>query len=330
MHSKRVDRNWGAFMEDLTLVIMAAGLGSRYGGLKQIDAVGQHGERIVDYSIYDAVQAGFRKFVFVITRELDRTFRQMIGERIAPYAQVDYAYQALEKLPQGYTLPAGRRKPWGTAHAVLCAAPKIHGPFAVINADDFYGRETFSVLAAALRGMERAKDGVSDFCMAGFALDHTVSDNGYVARGICTVDKDGYLQNIVERTQIMRRHGDVCYTQDASTWHKLDANATVSMNCWGFTTDILDELRAMFPRFLDKNLHAEQAEFFLPAAVDALLCKGKCRVKVLQTSEKWFGVTYKKDKPAVVQAIQALTLRGQYPAPLWGGPAAASCAKEGQ
>ncbi len=304
-------------MEDLTLVIMAAGMGSRYGGLKQIDAVGQNGEIIIDYSVYDAVNAGFNKIVFIITKELDATFREVIGNRVSKYVKVEYAYQELGKLPEGYTVPEGRTKPWGTAHAVMCAAEKVSGPFAVINADDYYGQETFKVLADYLRGVDNNKTGVYDFCMAGFVLANTITENGHVARGVCSVDENGCLTDIVERTKIMRVNGDICYTEDEKTWHKLAEDTTVSMNCWGFTSGFLGEIEKMFPRFLDENITREKSEFYLPFAVDELLNAGKCRVRVLKTNDKWFGVTYKQDKPVVVKAIQSMIDKGKYPSPLW-------------
>ena len=304
-------------MENLTLVIMAAGLGSRYGGLKQIDVVGENGEILIDYSIYDAIRAGFNKLVFIITKELDKAFKEVIGDRISKYAEVEYAYQEIDELPEGYTVPEGRTKPWGTAHAVICAADKIKGPFAVINADDFYGGETFKTLAEHLKKASNANKSVHDYCMAGFVLKNTVTQNGHVARGICTVDGAGNLQDIVERTKIMYRDGKICYTEDEETWHEIDGDSVVSMNCWGFTEEFLPELKSMFPNFLNENIDNLKAEFYLPTAVDSMLKAGKCRVKVLKTPDKWFGVTYRQDKPMVQEAIRSMTAEGKYPKPLW-------------
>ncbi len=304
-------------MENLTLVIMAAGMGSRYGGLKQIDAVGENGEIIIDYSIYDAIKAGFNKLVFIITKDLDKAFREVIGDRISKYVDVEYAYQELDGLPAGYSVPDGRTKPWGTGHAIISAADKIDGPFAVINADDFYGRETFTTLANYLSQTDNSKKAVWDFCMAGFILKNTVTENGHVARGICTVDENGYLKDIVERTKIMYQGDKICYTEDEETWHELDSDSIVSMNCWGFTKEFLPEIKGMFPNFLDENMGNLKAEFYLPTAVDTLLKEGKCNVKVLKTNDKWFGVTYRQDKPVVEAAIREMTAAGKYPKKLW-------------
>lgn len=303
-------------MEDLTLLVMAAGMGSRYGGLKQIDAVGTGGEAIIDYSVYDAVKAGFNRVVFVITKEIDRPFREKIGDKISTCIHTDYAYQELSRLPDGYALPAGRTKPWGTAHAVLCAADKINGSFAVINSDDFYGRETFEILADCLRSPKK-EDGVYNFCMVGFVLENTVTENGHVSRGVCAVDENGYLKDITERTKIVKRPDGIFYAENDADWHRLDGGTTVSMNCWGFSAGILDEIKAMFPRFLDKNAGNDKAEFYLPSAVDELLRDGKCRVKVLRTGAKWFGVTYREDKPVMTDAIKRMSQEGVYPSPLW-------------
>ena len=304
-------------MENLTLVIMAAGMGSRYGGLKQIDAVGENGEIIIDYSIYDAIKAGFNKLVFIITKDLDKAFREVIGDRISKYIEVEYAYQELDKLPTGYSVPDGRTKPWGTAHAIICAADKINGPFAVINADDFYGRETFTTLADYLKKTDNNGKNVWEFCMAGFILKNTVTENGHVARGICTVDENGNLEDIVERTKIMYRGDKICYTEDDKLWHEIDSDSIVSMNCWGFTKEFLPEIEGMLPKFLDENMNNLKAEFYLPTAVDTMLKAGKCKVKVLKTHDKWFVVTYTEDKPLVEESIRQMTAEGKYPKKLW-------------
>lgn len=302
----------------LTLVVMAAGMGSRYGGLKQVDPVGPNGEIIMDYSIYDAKRAGFDKVVFVIKEENDALFREVIGKRVEGQMQVEYVYQRLTDLPAGYTVPEGRTKPWGTAQAVLSCLGKVNEPFAVINADDFYGRESFYLLAETLKKPQ--EENVPTFCMAGFVLKNTLTENGHVARGVCQVDADGMLKRIDERTKIMRRDGVVQYTEDDQNWVTLDENSIVSMNCWGFPPSFLAEIDRRFPKFLDKiGENPLKAEFFLPFVVQELMDERKCRVRVLKTEEKWFGVTYRADKDQVVSAIREKTEAGIYSSPLWEG-----------
>ena len=305
----------------LTLVIMAAGMGSRYGGLKQIDPVGPNGEIIMDYSIYDAKKAGFDKVVFIIKEENYDLFKEVIGNRVARFMQVEYVFQKLDNLPEGYSLPEGRQKPWGTAHAILCCLGTVKESFAVINADDFYGRESFQKLADALNRPAPAGGKAYHFCMAGFILKNTLTENGHVARGVCQVDGNGILVDIHERTKIQRNNGRVQYTEDDGlTWTDLDENSIVSMNCWGFTPDFLQEIAARFPKFLDESKsNPLKAEFFLPFVVQDLIKEGKAQVEVLKTQDKWFGVTYKEDKKQVVAAIADKIAKGEYPANLWEG-----------
>lgn len=304
--------------ENLTLVIMAAGMGSRYGGLKQIDPVGPNGEIIIDYSIFDAISAGFNKIVFIITKELDAPFKEAIGNRIAQYVDVDYAYQQLDDLPKPFKLPEGRTKPWGTSHAILAAKELVNEPFAVINADDYYGRETFLNVAEYLKSSADKLPNKYNFCMAGFRLLNTVSESGYVARGVCTVSNDGHLLDIVERTQIRSENDEIAFSEDdGATWQGLEPSTPVSMNFWGFTPEIFEELTARFPAFLKNHGNEMKSEYYLPSAVGELLVEDKAQVRVLETGEKWYGVTYKEDKEAVVTAIKNFTSQGKYPNPLW-------------
>ncbi len=303
------------------LVVMAAGMGSRYGGLKQIDPVGSQGEAILDYSVYDAHEAGFETVVIIIKEKIKKDFMETVGARLskAP-VEIRYAYQELNMLPEGYTVPAERTKPWGTCHAVLCARDAIGGaPFAVINADDYYGKGAFRAIYQALLS---AEDGESfDYCMVGYALGKTVSDHGSVARGICETDENGNLTRVVEQTKIEKYQGGIHYTEDnGASWTDVSADTIVSMNMWGFTPSFLEELAARFPAFLDKALveNPEKGEFFLPLVVENLLTEGKAQVKVLTSGDKWFGVTYAADKPVVVAALREKTEQGLYPDGLWG------------
>ena len=301
------------------LVVMAAGMGSRYGGLKQIDPVGCQGEAILDFSLYDAHEAGFETAVIIIKEAIREDFMEMVGKRLEKCPmEIRYSYQELDKLPEGYTVPAGRTKPWGTCHAVLCAKNEIgDAPFAVINADDYYGKSAYKVIYDALCA---AQDGEKyDYCMVGYLLGNTVTDNGSVARGICQAE-NGCLTQVVERTRIEKQSDGIRFTEDGETWTDLSADTIVSMNLWGFTPSFLPELEARFPHFLDtlavKN--PEKAEYFLPLAVQDLLSEGKATVKVLQSPDKWFGVTYAADKPVVVEALKEKTDEGLYPATgLW-------------
>ena len=301
----------------MQLVVMAAGIGSRYGGLKQIDPVGPSGEIVLDYAVYDALRAGFSRVVFIIRKDIEEVFRQEVGRHIEEQVETAYVFQELDKLPSGFDVPAGRAKPWGTGHAVLCAAEQVDTSFAVINADDFYGRGSFQVLGDYLR-TARDADGVYDFCMVAFILDNTLTDHGHVSRGVCTADEQGQLASIVERTRIERFDQAVRYTEDDEHWHDLPADSIVSMNTWGFTPAFFDELRARFPAFLEKNLQTPKAEYLMPAVVDDLIREGKARVKVLRTDERWFGVTYPEDKPHVKTAIARMVDEGVYPESLWG------------
>jgi len=299
------------------LVVMAAGIGRRYGGLKQIDPVGPSGELVIDYSIYDALQAGFRKVVFVIRPEIEEDFREKIGDTIEKHVAVAYAYQRLEDVPEWFAVPAGREKPWGTGHAVLSARDLVDGPFGVINADDFYGRESFRVLARFLETAEDGPEGYA-YCMIGFKLGNTLSEHGHVARGVCEETPDGFLARIVERTKIVK--GETCarYTEDGERWHDIPFDVTVSMNTWGFTPSIFRELEERFERFLKARGQDLSAEFFLPTVVDELIREGKARVKVCPTPEKWFGVTYREDKPHAEREVRRLVAEGVYPRTLWG------------
>lgn len=304
-------------MNKPTLVIMAAGMGSRYGGLKQIDPVGDHGEIILDFSLYDAMMAGFEKVIFIIKKENEKDFREIIDGRAGKHLQVEYAFQELSDLPEGYRVPKGREKPWGTCHAVLSARELIHGPFAVINADDYYGPGAFSTIYDFL---ETAADKDKyDYAMVGYELSKTLTENGHVSRGVCQVADDGSLESVTERTKIMWRGSDVAYTDDDEVWTALPKDATVSMNFWGFTESMVREMQAGFPLFLDKAMTENplKGEYFLPNVVSQLIDNGKARVRVLKSRDQWYGVTYKEDKDSVVSALQAMKDKGLYPEILW-------------
>ena len=299
------------------LVVMAAGMGSRYGGLKQIDPVGSHGEAILDYSLFDAHEAGFETAVIIIKEAIRQDFMDTVGKRLEKSPmEIRYAYQELDKLPEGHTVPDCRTKPWGTGHAVLCAKDVIgDAPFAVINSDDYYGKEGYKALYQALCN---AKDG--EYCMVGYELGKTVTDNGYVARGVCTTDDQGNLLYIQERTHIEVQGDAIRFTEDGDNWTQLAPDTTVSMNMWGFVPSFLNELESKFATFM-KTLavtNPEKGAFFLPFAVDELLQEGKATVKVLRSADKWYGVTYAADKPQVVAALRAMADEGKYPDGLWG------------
>jgi len=306
-------------MKEPVLVVMAAGMGSRYGGLKQVDPVGEHGQAILDYSIYDARRAGFRRVVFVIKREMEETFRANVGARLEGKMEVGYAFQELADLPEGYAVPAGRVKPWGTAHAALAARHLVDGPFAVINSDDYYGPEAFRLIYDYLTAHP---DGERyEYAMVGYLLRNTVTEHGSVARGVCQIDGAGYLAQVVERTCIEKDGDDARYTEDGGeSWTALPGESVVSMNLWGFTRSYLDEAWERFPAFLDRALAQapEKGEYFLPFVVSSLIQEGKARVKVLHSKDKWYGVTYREDKSVVVSAIAEMTRAGLYPADLWG------------
>ena len=296
-------------------------MGSRYGGLKQIDPVGSHGEAILDYSLYDAHEAGFETAVIIIKKAIEKDFMETVGARLKKCPmEIRYAYQEIEKIPAGFEIPAERVKPWGTSHAVLCAKEQIDGaPFAVINADDYYGKSAYQVIYDYL---SKAEDGqFYDFCMVGYQLGNTVTDNGSVARGICSTDENGYLTQVVERTKIEKYEGGIHYTEDdGATWTDVPAETPVSMNMWGYTPVFLKEIEARFPEFLavDVPKNPAKAEFFLPRTVSELLSEKKATVKVLESADKWYGVTYAADKPMVVAALKAMAEEGKYPDGLWG------------
>lgn len=305
-------------MKKPVLVIMAAGMGSRYGGLKQIDPVDEYGHMIIDFSLYDAKQAGFEKVVFIIKKENEEIFKEVIGSRIAEYMEVAYVFQDLQNIPEGFTVPEGRVKPWGTGHAVLSCIDIVDGPFAVINADDYYGRKAFQVIYDYLASHE--DDDKYRYTMVGYRLENTVTDNGHVARGICTTNEAGELIAIHERTRIEKHADGIAYTEDeGATWTTVPGNTLVSMNVWGFTESILKELQKHFPAFLEKGIRENplKCEYFLPEVVSGLLADGKATVAVLSSSDKWYGVTYKEDKPVVVAAIRSMKDRGIYPEKLW-------------
>lgn len=306
-------------MKKPVLVIMAAGMGSRYGGLKQIDPVDAQGHIIMDFSIYDAVRAGFEKVVFIIKRENEADFRASIGGRMEKQIEVEYVFQDLTNLPEGFAVPEGRVKPWGTGHAVLSCLSVIDGPFAVINADDYYGQQAFQMIYDFLSSHEDNEK--YQYTMVGYLLENTLTENGHVARGVCETNADGKLTAITERTRIEKRVDGPAYTEDeGKTWITLSSDAVVSMNMWGFTNSMLQELNARFADFLRKNLAENplKCEYFLPFVVDELIREGKAEVTVLKSKDRWYGVTYKEDKPVVVQAMQGLKERGIYPHRLWG------------
>lgn len=298
---------------------MAAGMGSRYGGLKQIDPVDEQGHIIMDFSIYDAKRAGFEKVIFIIKKENEKDFREAIGGRIAKVIDVVYVYQDLHHIPEGYEVPQGRVKPWGTAHAVWSAKDEIDGPFAVINADDYYGREAFEKIYDYLQHHE--DDGKYRYAMVGYRLENTLTENGHVARGICEVNDQGELVSVVERTRIEKRgQGAACTEDDGETWSELPSGTIVSMNMWGFTAGFLRETEKGLTAFLEKGLKENplKCEYFLPSVVSRLLSEDRAVVTVLTTADKWFGVTYKEDKPVVENAILRFRQSGLYPEKLWG------------
>ena len=299
------------------LVVMAAGMGSRYGGLKQIDPVGSQGEAILDYSVYDAHQAGFETVVIIIKEAIRKDFMETVGARLqkAP-VEIRYAYQELDKLPEGYTVPEGRTKPFGTAHAVLCAYDAIDGaPFAVINADDYYGKTAFKLIYNQLASTEEA----NSHCMVGYELCKTVTENGSVARGVCVTDEKGMLTEVTERTSIEQYEGGIRFCENGE-YTELAPETIVSMNMWGFQPSFLDEVKARFIPFLNKTLAENplKGEYFLPSPISQLIQEGKASVKVLSTADRWYGVTYAADKPVVVAALKGMTEQGLYPDGLWG------------
>lgn len=304
-------------MSEPVLVIMAAGMGSRYGGLKQIDPVGAAGEKIIDYSIFDAKRAGFKKAVFIIKEELRQDFEEAVFARMRQHMDIQVVFQKQEDIPAGCAVPEGRVKPWGTGHAALTAALALgDAPYAVINADDFYGQEAFQEIYSFLKSAQNGEK--LKFAMVGYQLGNTVTENGYVSRGVCEI-KDGLLQNIVERTHIEKRAGGIAYTEDGEVWHTLPFDTVVSMNVWGFTPGFTPALEEEFRRFFRDEVpgNPEKAEFYLPFAVNALLEKEEAQVQVLASRDRWYGVTHREDRQSVVDALAAMTEAGQYPSPLW-------------
>lgn len=303
------------------LVVMAAGMGSRYGGLKQIDPVGSHGEAILDYSLYDAHEAGFETAVIIIKKAIEKDFMDTVGARLKGCPmEIRYAYQEIEKgIPAGFAIPKERTKPWGTSHAVLCAKNEIgDAPFAVINSDDYYGKSAFRAIYDYLCHARDAEK--YDYCMVGYLLGNTVTDNGSVARGVCQRDEENHLSAIVERTRIEKYEGGIHFTEDGGeTWSDLAPDTPVSMNMWGYTPSFLKEIEARFPYFLENDVagNPAKAEFFLPMTVSALLKEDKATVAVLRSEDKWYGVTYAADKPQVVAALAEMTRKGRYPDGLW-------------
>ena len=305
-------------MKKPVLVIMAAGMGSRYGGLKQIDPVDPQGHIIMDFSLYDAKKAGFEKAVFIIKKENEALFRECVGDRVSRYMDVAYVFQDIENIPEGYEVPEGRVKPWGTGHAVLSCIDEVDGPFAVINADDYYGSRAFQLIYDYLTTHE--DDDKFRYTMVGYILKNTLTENGHVARGICQVDENGFLVDIHERTRIIKTETGAAYTEDdGKTWIPVSPESLVSMNMWGFSASILRMLKEKFPDFLEENLKKNpmKCEYFLPFVVDELLKEGRATVQVLKTEDRWYGVTYQEDKETVVNAIQMLKNQGIYPENLW-------------
>lgn len=304
-------------MKEPILVVMAAGMGSRYGGLKQMDPVGSNGELIIDFSLYDAWKAGFQKVIFVIKREMENEFRAMIEPKAGKKMDVAFAFQELTDVPDGFVIPDERVKPWGTGHAVLAARKETDAPFAVINADDFYGAQAFQSMYDFLKKAQ--DDEKYRYCMVGYLVENTLTENGHVARGICQADAQGLLQDIVERTKIQRNNGVIQYTENDKDWVDIPEGTLVSMNLWGFTPCMMEELAERFPSFLELSLKENplKGEYFLPFVVDELIEEGKATVTVLKSTDKWQGVTYKEDKQSVVAALQLLKDQGVYPKELW-------------
>ena len=298
-----------------TLLILAAGMGSRYGGMKQVEAFGPSGETITDYSIYDAVHAGFERFVFVISPKMEEDFKTNYIKKFPSHLKVDYVIQSLENLPRGFKVPEDRQKPWGTAHAVLMAKDVINEPFAVINADDYYGRKSYKIMNHFLA--QTSEEAPGHYCMVGFELQKTVSEHGSVARGICQVNDKGYLSGMVERTKIFLKDEGIVFEDEDGSLHALDPKDTVSMNLFGFTPDFFPHIEEDFKGFLKKNTKNPKAELYIPYVVNNLLAAGKSKMTVLQTPDSWFGVTYQEDKSRVLKAIRELVDDGTYPESLW-------------
>lgn len=286
---------------DATLVVMAAGMGSRFGGLKQIEPVGPDGQAIIDFSVYDAKQAGFNKVVFIIKHEIEKDFKEIVGSRIEKMIDVEYAFQELDMLPDGFTCPEDRQKPWGTAHAIYCARDKVNTPFAVINADDYYGKSAYEKMYNHL------KEQKGDFCMVGFRLQNTLTENGTVSRGICEVE-NGHLKSVTERTKIL----DCKYTEDDENWVELPPDCVVSMNMWGFTPDVFNYIENDLKEFFAEKINVPKVEYYLPTVVSNVIERGQKDVSVLVAEDRWYGVTYKEDKQGVVEALSEKIKNGEY------------------
>lgn len=310
-------------MASLTLVVMAAGIGSRYGGLKQIDPVGPSGEVVLDYSVYDALRAGFDRVVFIIRKDIEAAFKERIGRRIERAVDTVYVLQSLGQVPKGFTVPAGRKKPWGTAQAILACRDAVDSPFVAVNADDYYGRTAFEAIAGYL-GRKDARGRTGDFAMVGYRLENTLSEHGTVARGVCVATPEGDLAGIRELLKIRRFPDGIKHTENETDWLPLDPASWTSLNFWGFTPDLFDQLERRFPAFLrDNAARIEKAEFLIPEVVGDLIREKAARVKILPTQEHWFGVTYPEDRPLFQAAIRALVDAGVYPRDLWAGAAKA-------
>jgi len=299
-----------------TLLILAAGIGSRYGGLKQLDQIGPAGETIVDYSIYDAIQAGFGKVIFIIKESIEQDFKEAFVEKLQDKVKIDYVFQEVWNVPEGILVPDERQKPWGTGHAVLMADGKINGPFAVINSDDFYGRDAYRALAAHYQDWTAERE--NDYCMVGYHVTNTLSEFGAVSRGVCLPDEHSYLVDVVERTHIERLGDKIAYVNEANLEVAIPGNTIVSMNCWGFTPSFFSYLKKGFAIFIRQNSENSKAEFFIPSMVNELIRNGHATVKILDCREKWFGMTYKEDRDVVVRSIRELIKKGIYPEKLWG------------
>lgn len=298
-----------------TLVVLAAGIGSRYGGLKQMDGLGPSGETIVEYSVFDAIRAGFKKVVFVIRKDIEKDFRELYHDKLAPHIAIDYACQEMDMIPDGFTVPADRKKPWGTAHAVLVSENVVSEPFAVINADDFYGAEAYEVMYRFLSSLPKPDE--NHYCMVGYKLQNTLSDYGYVSRGLCTADENGYLKTVVEKTHIEKKDGKIICMNEDNSEEELTGNEIVSMNMWGFSTSYYTYANQMFRDFLSQNIEKPKAEFFIPIVANNLIQDGEVKLSVLSSDAQWFGVTYKEDRDGVVSKINALVEKGAYPDNLW-------------
>jgi len=302
-------------MKEPILVVLAAGIGSRFGGLKQMTPFGAHGESLIDYSLFDALRAGFQRVVFIVNGKIKDDFREIVGKNVENRMEVHYALQEIDKLPQGFTVPEGRSKPWGTAHAVLCAKDVIDAPFCALNGDDFYGRQALQHMYTFLSANQQS----GTYTMVGYSLANTLSEYGYVSRGRCLVDENNYLQDVEELTHIISTTDGPLYTKDGQTYYKLPSDTTVSMNIWGFTTDFITHAEAGFADFLmqAQQTNPLKAEYYLPGVVSDILNAGKATVKVASTTDSWFGVTNQADRPRVEAALRELTASGQYPDGLW-------------